>query len=65
MNYRERKEIRTEYYFRFVYRWRLRKCVACNGSGRYDNNGSPKCGGCDGTGKERYRETDQKIRNGD
>lgn len=26
------------------------KCVACNGSGRYDNTGSPKCGACNGTG---------------
>lgn len=25
-------------------------CVACNGSGYYDNNGSPKCSLCDGTG---------------
>lgn len=29
------------------------KCVACNGSGRYDHNGSPPCGCCEGTGKER------------
>lgn len=27
------------------------KCVACNGSGIYDHNGSPKCGCCEGTGK--------------
>ncbi len=27
-----------------------RKCIACNGSGRYDNTGSPKCGACNGTG---------------
>lgn len=27
------------------------KCVACNGSGRYDTRGSPKCGACGGTGK--------------
>jgi DnaJ-class molecular chaperone len=26
------------------------KCVACNGSGRYDNTGSPKCSSCNGTG---------------
>lgn len=26
-------------------------CVACSGSGRYDHNGSPKCGGCNGTGR--------------
>lgn len=29
-----------------------RKCVACNGSGRYDSKGSPPCGACDGTGYE-------------
>lgn len=28
-------------------------CCACNGTGYYDNNGSPKCGCCDGTGKIR------------
>lgn len=25
-------------------------CVACNGSGRYDTKGSPKCQCCNGTG---------------
>lgn len=25
-------------------------CVACNGSGRYDVSGSPKCSSCNGTG---------------
>lgn len=28
-------------------------CLACNGSGRYDHNGSPKCGACNGTGKDK------------
>lgn len=46
---------RTEYYFKFVYGWRLRPCSGCNGSGYYDNSGSPKCGSCEGTGKERFR----------
>ena len=27
------------------------KCIACNGSGRYDHNRSPKCSSCEGTGK--------------
>lgn len=27
-------------------------CLACAGSGHYDDNGSPKCGSCGGTGKE-------------
>ena len=26
-------------------------CIACNGSGYYDHNGSPKCSSCNGTGK--------------
>lgn len=25
-------------------------CTACNGSGRYDSKGSPKCGACRGRG---------------
>ncbi len=32
---------------------RSKKCTACNGSGRYDNHGSPKCGACKGTGREK------------
>jgi hypothetical protein len=28
----------------------IKKCMACNGSGKYDSNGSPPCGACDGTG---------------
>lgn len=55
MNFRERKAARTAYYFRFVFGWRQRPCTACNGSGRYDGNGSPKCGSCDGTGKETFK----------
>ena len=51
----ERKAERTEYYKRFVFGWKLRNCGACNGSGHYDNTGSPECGCCDGTGKERYK----------
>jgi hypothetical protein len=30
---------------------RRQVCVACNGSGYYDHNGSPPCGGCDGSGR--------------
>lgn len=55
MSFRARKAARTEYNKRFVYGWKLRPCYACNGSGRYDSSGSPPCGGCDGTGKERYK----------
>ena len=28
-------------------------CVACNGSGHYDDTGSPPCSSCGGTGKVR------------
>jgi len=49
--FQERKRRRTEYYMRFVYKKKLVKCAACNGSGYYDNDGSPSCSSCDGTGK--------------
>lgn len=55
MDYKERKEARREHYERFVKGWRLRTCLACNGSGRYDDTGSPKCSSCGGTGKERVK----------
>lgn len=46
-----RKKDRKEYYFKFVHGVKRHICGACNGSGRYDNNGSPKCGACEGEGK--------------
>lgn len=52
-NWSERKKQRTEYYEKYVKGHRLVKCSACNGSGYYDHNGSPPCGACGGTGKER------------
>jgi DnaJ-class molecular chaperone len=57
MTFHERKQERTERYFRYVFGWKQRKCHACNGSGYYDshaNGKTPKCGACSGTGKERY-----------
>ena len=51
--YQERKQARKEYYERFVKGRKMIKCSACNGSGYYDNNGSPKCGACEGKGKAR------------
>lgn len=56
MNFHERKAQRTQYYEQYVKGWKLRPCIACNGSGYYDNCRSPKCGACNGTGKERYKE---------
>jgi len=55
MNFHERKQYRADYYHRFVYGYKLRECGACAGSGHYDSNGSPACGSCYGTGKERYK----------
>lgn len=55
--FHERKAERSEHFRRFVHGWKLEKCGACNGSGHYDNNGSPPCGCCGGTGKERVRPT--------
>ena len=50
----ERKQKRIEHFEKNVKGWKQRPCTACNGSGYYDDNGSPKCGACNGTGKEMY-----------
>lgn len=55
IDFNERKRKRTEHYKKNVEGWKLGKCIACNGSGYYDHNGSPKCSSCNGTGKERYK----------
>lgn len=60
MDFLERKAERKKYYEKYVYGWKLQKCIACNGSGRYDSWRSPPCGACDGTGKERYKDEDKK-----
>jgi DnaJ-class molecular chaperone len=52
MTWATRKAERREKYQREHGR-KLVTCVACNGSGRYDHNGSPPCGACNGTGKVR------------
>lgn len=51
-NYRERKAERKAYFNKYSGK-KLITCIACNGSGRYDHNGSPSCGACQGTGKVR------------
>lgn len=56
-----RKAERTEHFKKYVAGWKLRPCSACNGSGRYDHNGSPPCGACEGTGKERYQDAARKA----
>lgn len=55
--FHERKAARAEHYRRFVHGWKQQRCTACNGSGYYDNTGSPCCGACDGTGKEFVKPT--------
>lgn len=52
--FRQRKAQRKEYYEKYVKYWKLRDCIACGGTGRYDNTGSPVCSSCEGSGKERY-----------
>lgn len=54
-SYQERKKARTDHYNRFIHGWKERNCFACNGTGHYDHNGSPPCGACEGTGKEKYK----------
>lgn len=54
-DYHQRKAWRKMMYDKYIAGWKRRICTACNGSGRYDHNGSPKCGCCNGTGRERYK----------
>lgn len=54
-DYRKRKQARIEHHAKYVAGWKQRPCTACAGSGRYDSCGSPKCGACGGTGRERYK----------
>jgi hypothetical protein len=63
--FHERKAERSAYFHRFVYGWKQRPCTACNGSGYYDNDGSPACGACDGTGKEAYKPEPARTDGGD
>lgn len=53
-DYEKRKAERRRQYINGLH-IKLRKCSACNGSGRYDHNGSPRCSACNGTGREEYK----------
>ncbi len=55
MGFREDKQHRKEYYEKYIFGWKERPCTACNGSGWYDSVKHPKCGACDGIGKEKYK----------
>lgn len=50
-SFHERKKQRTERFGKYIKGWKDAPCTACNGSGYYDYNNSPKCGACNGTGK--------------
>ena len=54
-DFHKRKKQRKEFYEKYLKGWRLKTCVACNGTGYYDSNGSPNCVSCNGTGKVRYK----------
>jgi len=55
MDWKERKKQRKEYYEHFILGWKQQSCSACSGSGYYDDTNSPKCGVCNGTGKDWYK----------
>lgn len=63
MTWAARKKKRSDHYKKYVYKWKLRTCIACNGSRYYDCCGSPPCGNCNGTGKEQYRVKEENEEN--
>ncbi len=58
--FHERKAERIAHFEQNVRGWKLKTCTACNGSGYYDDNGSPDCWCCNGTGKTRKPPTQPK-----
>ena len=55
MSFLQRKAERTKHFYANVYRHKQQYCSACSGSGKYDHDGSPECGCCDGTGITTYQ----------
>ena len=57
MTFKERKQLRTEYYLKYEYKKKLVECSACSGSGWYDSldahGNNVRCSACDGCGKVR------------
>ncbi len=39
-------------FYKFEFGFKLDYCIACNGSGYYDDTDSPDCASCSGSGKE-------------
>lgn len=59
MTWKQYKAIRKAYFYAYIFKNKLKVCVACNGTGQYDTTRYgkiPKCGSCEGTGKVRERE---------
>jgi hypothetical protein len=51
MDFNQRKQLRKEHFEKNVKGWKLKPCLACNGSGYYDNfigGRIPKCSSCKG-----------------
>ena len=55
MNFLTRKKERTEFYEKNIKGQKQKPCIACNGSGYYDVNNSPRCESCQGTGIEQVK----------
>ena len=58
----ERKRQSDAYLAKIAGTVKLRiKCFACNGSGRYDNTGSPLCSSCEGSGRQTIRVKPEEV----
>ena len=58
----QRKQLNDAHMARIAGTVKIRmKCIACNGSGRYDNNGSPRCASCNGSGTETRRVKPEEV----
>nr|WP_250808454.1 hypothetical protein [Neorhizobium tomejilense] len=56
----ERKEDRRREHVRY-HGVKCETCVACNGSGVYDHNGTPPCASCEGTGRVRRPRRNEEV----
>ncbi|MCP3685101.1 MAG: hypothetical protein GY861_20760 [bacterium] len=58
--FHERKAARKEFFFKWIYGWKLENCSCCSGSGRY---AATECSWCNGTGKEWHKPQEQGENN--